>query len=364
MNVPMFDLNRRIDRYRNQLQQSFEELLDSGNVILGNQVREFEREFAIFLGVDHCVGVGNGTDAIEIALKALELKQNSYVLTVANAGGYATTSILNSGLKPRYVDIDSETGNVSLEQFIQVDLSNVSAVVFTHLYGNPIGQIDKLVTYFHSRGIRTLEDCAQAHGAQYMGKTLGTFAEISTFSFYPTKNLGCLGDGGAIATSDYGLATRATKLRTYGWSSKYKIELGQGRNSRLDEIQAAFLRNFLPLLEQDNSCREKIANHYRSEIHAKNVHCLKVDSGMRSSNHQFPLLTEKRDLLVNHLEKLGVATSIHYPVLDIDQKPFYTFRKTLMQSEIFSKSVLSIPIFPEMRDEEVAYVVDSVNSFT
>jgi dTDP-4-amino-4,6-dideoxygalactose transaminase len=364
MTVPMFDLKRKLERFDIEIKNSFDELIQSGNVVLGNQVSEFEKEFAQFIGSNFCVGVGNGTDAIEIALKALNLPLNSFVLTVANAGGYATTSILNTGLRPRYVDIDFQTGNAGLEQFLDADLSNVSAVIFTHLYGNPIEGIDELVNYFKRKSIRTIEDCAQAHGAQYSGRNVGTFAEISAFSFYPTKNLGCLGDGGAIVSSDSEIAVRARKLRTYGWSNKYEIELMNGRNSRLDELQAAVLRRFLPLLREDNQSREKIAGRYRNEIKSVGIQFLKVGKDCLSANHLFPVITENRKSLSVYLEKQGIASAIHYPVLDTEQEAFKALRATLEQSTLFAKNILSIPIFPEMSESEISLVIDSVNSFS
>lgn len=364
MIVPMFDLKRKLERFDIEIKNSFNELIQNGNVILGNQVSEFEKEFAEFVGSSFCVGVGNGTDAIEIALKALNLPPNSFVLTVANAGGYATTSILNSGLNPRYIDIDFYTGNAGFEQFLKADLSNVSAVIFTHLYGNPIEHIDELVNYFIGKGIRTLEDCAQAHGAKYLGRNVGTFAEISAFSFYPTKNLGCLGDGGAILSCESEIADRVRKLRTYGWANKYEIQLMQGRNSRLDEIQAAFLRKFLPLLQEDNQSREKIAGRYRSEIKTGAIHFLKLGRDCLSANHLFPVIAENRNSLKDYLGKQGISSAIHYPILDTEQEAFKSLKTTLDQSRLFAKKILSIPIFPEMSESEISLVINSVNSFS
>ena len=364
MNIPMFDLNRKLHRFENQIQDAFKTVLQSGNLILGNQVQDFETEFAQFLGVEFCIGVGNGTDALEIALKSLQLEKNSTVLTVANAGGYATTSIINSALIPRYVEIDYKSGNTNLEYCMQADLTNVTAVVLTHLYGNPVEDTEEIIKFFNSKGIQTIEDCAQSSGARYKSKFVGTFADISCFSFYPTKNLGCIGDGGAVVTNNSELAKRSRMLRTYGWSQKYEVELEFGRNSRLDEIQAACLRVFLPKLESDNVCRTKIAQRYQNEISVDGVVAGLVSPNSESAYHLFVLITPFRNELVRHLGQLGVSSAIHYPIPDMLQPGFKSPQENLFNTENFTNHVVSIPIFPEMRKEEIDQVIAAVNCFS
>jgi dTDP-4-amino-4,6-dideoxygalactose transaminase len=364
MNIPMFDLNRKLYRFENQIQDAFKTVLQSGNLVLGKQVQDFEYEFAQFLGVDFCIGVGNGTDALEIALKSLQLKKNSTVLTVANAGGYATTSIINSALNPRFVEIDYKSGNTNLEYCMKADLTNVTAVVLTHLYGNPVEDTEEIINYFNLKGIRTIEDCAQSTGARYKGKFVGTFADISCFSFYPTKNLGCIGDGGAIVTNKSELAIRTKKLRTYGWSQKYEVELGFGRNSRLDEIQAACLRVFLPKLESDNMCRTKIAQRYQKEISVDGVLVALISPKSESVYHLFVLITPYRNELIRHLREFGVSSAIHYPIPDMLQPGFKSPQENLSNTEDFTNHVVSIPIFPEMLKEEIDQVIAAVNCFS
>jgi len=361
--IPMFDLNRKLKRFETQIQQTFNVVIKSGNLILGGEVQEFEKEFANFLGVDFCIGVGNGTDALEIALKSLQLERGSSVLTVANAGGYATTSIINSDLSPRYVEIDYHTGHTSLQHILQADLSDVRAVVLTHLFGNPINEIDEITDFLRVRGIKTIEDCAQAQGARYKNRMVGTFADISCFSFYPTKNLGCLGDGGAVVTSDAELAQRIRMLRTYGWAEKYEVAIGLGRNSRLDEIQAAFLRQFLVELKSDNLARGRIAKRYRDEISVLSLNLLSIPHLGESAHHIFALTTVHREALIRHLASKGVSTAAHYPIPDNLQLGFQNDKGKLNQTELFAKNVVSIPIFPEMQDEEVSYVIDAINCF-
>ena len=363
MKIPMFDLNRKLKRFETQIEQSINVVIKSGNLILGNEVNEFEKEFANYLGAKFCIGVGNGTDALEIALKSLQLDPGSCVLTVANAGGYATTSIINSGLSPRYIEIDYDTGNTSLQYFLQADLADVRAVVLTHLFGNPIEEIDEITAFLRAKGIKTIEDCAQAQGARYKSKAIGTFGDISCFSFYPTKNLGCLGDGGAVVTSTPELAQRIGMLRTYGWAQKYEVAIGFGRNSRLDEIQAAFLRKFLVELETDNLARKRIAKRYRDEISVSGLNILSIPQLGESAFHIFALTTVNREELVRHLVSQGVSTAIHYPIPDNLQLGFHYDAGKMNQTELFANNVVSIPIFPELQDEEVTYVIDAINCF-
>jgi aminotransferase EvaB len=364
MIVPMFDLGRKIARFESAINNSFAEVLGSGRLILGDQVMGFEKEFAEFLGVDFFIGVANGTDAIEIALKALQLEPGGSVLTVANAGGYAVTSIINSGLTPKFLDIDRNSGLTTLELCMNENLDGVVAVVLTHLFGNPIRDLVEISSYFKSRGVYVVEDCAQAHGAKIGDKYVGTFSDLSCFSFYPTKNLGCLGDGGGISTNNFELSKRLFKLRTYGWSDKYLVEVSLGRNSRLDEIQAGFLRLFLQELISDNNKRASIAEHYLRAIAVENVRLIRPTPDCTSSHHLFPILTKHRSDFVTHLANRGVSSAIHYPIPDTMQLGFKLPPTSLANTEVFSKEVVSIPLFPEMLDSEIRHVVESVNSFS
>jgi dTDP-4-amino-4,6-dideoxygalactose transaminase len=362
--VPMFDVNRKIGRYRTEIEAAFNQVISSGNLVLGNEVSSFEFEFSRFLNIDHCIGVGNGTDAIELALKSFELPRNSFVLTAANAGGYASTSIKNSGLTPKFIEVDPATGLVNLNLCKEVSLDGVSAVVLTHLYGNVIPELEEIISYFRSHDVRTIEDCAQAHGAKFNEDYVGTFADISTFSFYPTKNLGALGDGGAVVTNDSSLASKLKKLRVYGWNGKYDVQEKQGRNSRLDEMQAAFLRIFLRDLNLDNHRRYDIAQMYRVGINPGVGTCLITASNSFSSNHLFPIKCKTREPLIQHLSNHGISCAVHYPIADFDQPGFGASESQLVNTMELGNSVLSLPIFPEMTDEEVNLVISALNSFS
>lgn len=361
--VPFFDIKRRIARYSEELNAAYSSVLTVGDLILGKQVEAFESEFASYLGVNSCIGVGNGTDAISIALKALDLPSHSKVVTAANAGGYSTTAILSNGLIPKYVDVSENNCLVSLQNLVDLDLEGVSAVVLTHLYGNPIPELNSIVDFLRKHRIAVIEDCAQAHGATFNSTKVGSFGDLSTFSFYPTKNLGALGDGGAVATSSQELAERVRSLRTYGWGKKYEVIIPGGQNSRLDEIQASFLRIFLKSLDEDNLKRNKISEQYKSGINSKYVDMMLASYGEGSVSHLFVIKTSRRDEMIDFLAKSGISTAIHFPITDNMQVGFEHDSNLLPVSEKLSKQVLSLPNYPELTDSEIEYVIENINSF-
>ena len=361
--VPFFDVKRKLTRFSSELTDAFSRVLSTGDLILGKQVEAFETEFASYLGVSSCIGVGNGTDAIAIALRSLDLPICSKVVTVANAGGYSPTAILSNGLIPKYVDVTEDNCLVSLQKLVDLDLAGVSAVVLTHLYGNPIPEIDLITKYLSGLGIAVIEDCAQAHGATFNSIRVGTFGDLSTFSFYPTKNLGALGDGGAIATSNPELAARARSLRTYGWGRKYEVSLPGGQNSRLDEIQASFLRIFLKSLDADNESRRRITEIYKSRITSRHVDLMSSAYGAGSVSHLQVIKTNRRPELINHLSSSGIATAIHFPVTDNIQPGFRQEYDPMPVSEKLSQQILSLPNYPELSEPEIEYIIERINSF-
>jgi dTDP-4-amino-4,6-dideoxygalactose transaminase len=257
-----------------------------------------------------------------------------------------------------------QTGLTTFEFCVRENLTGVGAVILTHLFGYPIHDTVEIATYFKNHGIYIIEDCAQAAGAKLGDKYMGTFSDLSCFSFYPTKNLGCLGDAGGIATSNAELSHRLFKLRTYGWSSKYCVELPSGRNSRLDELQAGFLRVFLRELVSDNYIRMLIANRYLSAISVDGINPVHPSPGTSPSYHLFPIVTKHRSKFVNHLTSCGVSSAIHYPIPDNKQSGFQLAFTSLLNSEKFAEEVVSIPIFPELTAGEIDHVIESVNSFS
>jgi len=368
LEVPMFRFEHSNPAVRAELTQSFHKFLDSGHLVLGKQVSRFETEFAKYLGIDHSLGVANGTEAIELSLMALGANRNSRIATVANAGFYTSSAALAIGATIVYMDVSFDDGLVTFDQVEStIKHEQPDVLVLTHLYGQIVPEVSRMVELAKSKGVKVLEDCAQAHGARIDGRMAGTFGDVSSFSHYPTKNLGALGDGGSVATSSRTLYKRLVRLRQYGWESKYKV-VEPGRNSRLDELQAAFLRSSLPQLDESNRRRVSIAQRLRAGILERDnlIHHVRRDWTGGFVAHLFVMKVSPilRESLVKHLSENGVGSSIHYPIPDHLQPAMkFQNRPPLPHTEEWSKSVLTLPLFPSMSTEETQYVVDSVNSW-
>ena len=359
--IPLNDLIRQDRLIHRELVDATRRVIERGWYILGAEGANFETAFAAYCGVPHAVGVANGTDAIELALRAVGVSEGHSVATVANAGFYASTSIRAIGANPVYVDVVPETHLMSVE-FPSRELARnkVHAVIVTHLYGR-LADIEAVTEICETLGIPVIEDCAQAHGAIRNGRTAGSFGIAGCFSFYPTKNLGALGDGGAVTTRDDGVAERVRALRQYGWSKKYEVGRANGRNSRLDEIQAAALLTKLPHLDRRNEERRAIARRYSTEIDQSRIHCRR-DCGPDDVVHLFVVRCENRDAFRQHLDTHGVGSDIHYPIPDYRQ-PAYSGFGELPETERLAKEVVSIPCFPEMEEEEINQVIEAVNAW-
>jgi dTDP-4-amino-4,6-dideoxygalactose transaminase len=365
--VPVNDLGRHIAPLRPCLQEAAGQVIASGHFVLGPQVRAFEAAFADYCGVAEVVGVANGTDALELALRALGVAGGDKVLMVANAGMYGATAALACGAAPCYVDVDAATATMSplhLEQRLRRGGDRPAAIVVTHLYGR-LADMPRLLDVARAYGVPVVEDCAQAHGARGEdGRCAGSYGDAACFSFYPTKNLGALGDGGAVATNDPALAGRVRRLRQYGWSSKYRNELGGGRNSRLDELQAAFLRVMLPLLDGWNARRRGIAQAYSRGIVHPEIQVPAID-GPGHVAHLYVVRCARRAELQAHLARCGVASEVHYPLADTQQAVLAHAgpMPALPATEALCGSVLSLPCFPELDDAEVAKVIEACNAW-
>jgi dTDP-4-amino-4,6-dideoxygalactose transaminase len=325
-------------------------VIDSQKFILGEDVKKLEAEIAAYCGAAHAIGVGNGTDALEIALRALEIGPGDRVATVANAGGYSTTAILAAGADPLYVDVDPATMLMDPHALSAALTPATRAVVVTHLYGR---MADMPAVLAAAGNIPVIEDCAQAHGARLEGRHAGTWSVIGCFSFYPTKNLGALGDGGALITSDAALASRIRALRQYGWTSRYRSTIPRGRNSRLDEMQAAILRAKLPHLDTWNDRRRDIARYYGSAFADLDLG-LPGACGPECAAHLYVVRTPHRDRLAQALAAAGIGTDVHYPVPDHLQESAGSAPAPLPETERCCREVLTLPCFPEMTDEETA----------
>jgi dTDP-4-amino-4,6-dideoxygalactose transaminase len=357
------DLSRHVARHRSEIDAAIARVMGSGWFILGPEVAEFEKRFAAYLGGAHCIGVGNGTDALRIALLAVGVSAGDRIATAANAGMYATTAILALGAAPFFLDVEAShvVGLAEVERAVK---SGVKAIVVTHLYGLGIADIAEMAAFCRNRGVALIEDCAQAHGAIVGGRRVGTFGDAACFSFYPTKNLGGIGDGGAIVTNDEGLANRARRLRQYGWSAKYTVEMQAGANSRLDELQAAVLSALLPHLDADNARRRAIAARYSAALKAGIER--PPEAGSAYVAHLYVIRTRARDSLRRHLQDNGIGSDIHYPIPDHRQHILTSACADvrLPVTETLANEVLTLPCFPEMTDDEVARVIDAVNGWS
>ena len=356
------DLKRMATAHHESILQAMTRVVDRGWFILGPELEAFEAEFAKYCGVAHAVGVANGTDAIELALRALGVSPGDEVILAANAGLYSTTALRAIGARPVYADVESRHLNLDPTAADAAITPRTKAVIATHLYGR-MCDVGALRDLCNLRGIALLEDCAQAHGAQRNGVAAGAWGDAAAFSFYPTKNLGALGDAGLVTCGDADTAAYLRRLRQYGWKSKYVAADGPARNSRLDEIQAAVLREFLPMLDARNRRRREIAAAYASVRHAALAH--PDVAGVDYVAHLYVVRTPHREALREHLKGRGIATDVHYPVLDPDQPALsgYVTRGELPVSTRAAAEVVSLPCFPEMRDDEVRRVCAALSEW-
>jgi dTDP-4-amino-4,6-dideoxygalactose transaminase len=357
--IPFNDLNRTPPALRAELSASVQRVLDRGWFILGPEVTAFENEFAAYCGTSHCLSLGNGTDALEIALRALGIGPGDAVATVANAGGYSTTAICAIGAVPRYVDIDPVSMTLSPAALSLALSEGVRAVIATHLYGR-MADLPALLSLTQASGVPLIEDCAQAHGASLAGRKAGSWGALACFSFYPTKNLGACGDGGAITTNDEALAGRVKRLRQYGWTSKYH-SAEHGRNSRLDDMQAAILRAKLPLLDGWNRRRRDIAALFNDALAGSDVDCPHnlADDFVA---HLYVIRCADRDAFRTALASRAIATEIHYPVPDHLQESErrYGAPPSLPATERAAGEILTLPCYPELRDDELASIAQAL----
>jgi dTDP-4-amino-4,6-dideoxygalactose transaminase len=339
-------------------------VLESRWYVLGNEVAAFEREFAAYCGTTHCISVGNGTDALELALRALRVGPGDRVVLAANAGFYGSTAVRLVGAEPHYVDVDEDTLTLSARPLGTVLRQlRPKAVIATHLYGQ-LADIETIVDLAAMAQVPVIEDCAQAHGASRGGRKAGSFGTVGCFSFYPTKNLGAVGDGGAVTTDDGDLMERLRQLRQYGWTRKYHVDVSGGRNSRLDEMQAALLREKLPMLDVSNQQRRSIAKRYNRAFSALPLRC-PPSVGTDFVGHLYVVRCADRDALRTHLERCDIATDIHYPLPDHLQTGYFSAQTSgeLPVTEDACRTVLSLPCFPGLTEDEQTSVIAAVEGF-
>ncbi len=358
--VPFLDLSRQANEVFPLLQEAFSKVLAKGVFVLGEELEAFEKEFAAFCGARHGIGVASGTDALILTLKALGIGPGKEVVLPALSAPPTAVAVALTGARPVFADVEITTGNVAPEDLEKKIGENTAALVVVHLYGK-MANMPAILDIAERHGLPVVEDCAQAHGACLEGKGAGTWGIAGCYSFYPTKNLGALGDAGMVVTDDEALASRLRSLRDYGREDRDTLG-SVGHNSRLDELQASFLRVKLRLLPHWNRRRREIANVYLEKLTGLPLGLPEFDS-QNHSLHLFVLDTPRRDELKEHLRRRGIQTAIHYPLPLHLQPPFREASPPCPAAEEKAKRVLSLPLYPEMREEEIQATAAAVAEF-
>ena len=359
--IKFLDLKAVNERFRAELDAAARRVLDSGWYLLGRENEAFEREFAAYCGVKHAIGCANGLDALKLIIQAYGFGPGDEIVAPANTYIASLIAISANGATPVLVEPDIETYLIDPAKIEAAITPRTKAIMVVHLYGRAC-EMGPICDIARRHGLKVIEDCAQAHGAFYGGRRVGSLGDAAGFSFYPGKNLGCLGDGGAVTTDDDDLAKKVAALRNYGSDVKYHFPY-RGTNSRLDEIQAAFLRVKLPHLDADNARRAEIAARYNAEI--KNP-LIKLPHSSTPSNvwHVYPVRTERRDEFVEHLAARGIQTVIHYPIPPHRQPAYVEWHwLSLPITELIHDTIVSLPISPVLTDAEVGEVVAAANDF-
>ena len=348
------------------VRQAVERVLASGRFVLGPEVEAFERAFAASIGVAHAVGVASGTDAITLALVAAGIGPGDRVLTAAFSTGYTAIGIRHAGATPVFADVEPESLCLDAGAVARtLGEQEVQAIVPVHIFGGAGGGWGKLLEVADRHGVPVIEDACQAHGARASGRALGSFGRAAAFSFYPTKNLGALGDAGLVATADEGLAARVRSLRS-GAQGKRHHHLAPGWNSRLDEIQAAVLNERLPALPAGNRRRAALALRYRELLNGLPLRFVTPGPGVEGSSHLFVIRTARRDALRAHLERAGIDALVHYPAALTEQPAFSdapVAGGSCPEAEAAAREVLSLPLHPGLSEREVERVAATVRAF-
>ncbi len=360
--IPFNDLRGQYLAHQQDIDAAVSRVLNSGWYILGKEVAAFEEEFAAFCGVAGCVGVNSGTDALTLALRGLNIGPGDQVITVAHTAVATVAAIALTGATPVLVDIDPATFTMSPQALEQAITPATKAVIPVHLYGHP-AEMDAILKIARRHGLAVIEDCAQAHGAAYKGRPVGTLGDLGCFSFYPTKNLGALGDGGAVVGNDPDLLERVRLLREYGWTPTARyVSMIPGMNSRLDEMQAAVLRAKLGFLAEENEARRGLAAAY-AELLADSVTKPVERPGCRHVYHLYVVRVSNRDAVRKRLEELGVGSGIHYPV-PIHLQPAYAqggvIAHDLAETERAALEILSLPMQPYLSIRQVERVAQAL----
>jgi len=364
MKINFLDLKRQYKTIKTEIDESVNRVIKKQFFILGEELTAFEKEFAKYLGIKYVIGVNSGTDALILGLRSLGIKEGDQVITPANSFIATTLAITELGATPVFVDVNPKTHQIDEDQVIKKINKKTKAILTVHLYGLS-SNIEKLKQIAKTNNIYLVEDVAQGVGAKFSNKNLGTFSDISTFSFYPGKNLGAYGDAGAIATDNKTVYEKLLMLRNYGQKKKYHHQT-IGINSRLDEIQAAVLRTKLKYLDGWNKRRNEIAKLYADGLDRKHVELISFPEKVLANHHLFIINVEQRDQLQKYLMNQGIQTLIHYPI-PIHLQECYQYlaykKGDFPHAEKLAKRILSLPMYPELKNTEITYIINQVNSF-
>jgi dTDP-4-amino-4,6-dideoxygalactose transaminase len=359
--VPQAAPGLRVARHRDEIAAAIARVVAGGQYILGAECEAFEHEFARFLGAPYAIGVNSGTDALSLAMLALGIAPGDEVIVPALTHAGTAVAAQRIGASVRFVDVEPVTRGIDPAAFAAAISPRTAAVIVVHLHGAP-AMLTDVQHIAAARGLAVIEDCAHAHGATIGDRTIGTFGDAAAFSFYPTKNLGALGDGGAVVTSDDALAAEVRSLRQYGWGRKYCVEREGGRNSRLDEMQAAMLRVKLPHLRRANGARVAIARRYRDRMGDLPVRVVDWNAGEYIA-HLFVVCCRDREALRARLAERGIGTDVHYPIPDhLQPTEIARDHAALPLTEAACREVLTLPCFPGMTDADVDRVIDAIRS--
>ncbi len=360
--IKFLDLKEINRPYYEAMERISSEVIRSGWYILGERVGEFENKFAKFCGVDYCIGVGNGLDALSLILKAMDFEKGSEILVPANTYIATVLAITEAGYRPILVEPDSATFNIDSSLIEHQITSRTKAILVVHLYGRCC-DMEAINGIAKKHGLKVIEDCAQAHGAMVGGKRVGSVSDAAAFSFYPGKNLGAFGDAGAVTTSDQALAQRVSILRNYGSEIKYH-NLIKGVNSRLDELQAALLSYKLDFLDQENAKREQLAEYYLTHIKNAKVELPERSNGGANVWHLFVVRVKDRAGFIEYMKESGIETMIHYPIPIHNQEAYKELGGLKLPiTEKIHQEVVSLPMGGHLSIDDLSYIVSKINSY-
>lgn len=354
--IPTSNPKAQYIAHKAEIDAAIARVLGSGRYILGHEVETFEREFAQYIGVKYAVGVGSGTDALWLSLLSRDIGSGDEVITVSHTAVATVAAIVRACAIPVFVDIEPEFFTIDPEKIEAAVTAKTRAIIPVHLYGQPAA-MDSIIAIARKHNLAVVEDCAQAHGATYQNKRVGSLGDLGAFSFYPTKNLGAIGDGGMVVTNDSGLAEKLRLLREYGWKERY-VSSSVGWNTRLDELHAATLRVKLKFLEQDNDCRRDLARRYERGLGMLSLGLPKERTGSTHVYHLYVIRVRERARIQSFLEKAGIASGVHYPVPVHEQLAYSMYQRgPLPRTATAAAEVLSLPMYPELSEHDADAVI-------